>query len=356
MVVREATATDWNAVSEFFLTTPLESGTAFVLDRRPDFGALPRLRGVFRTFLAIEGERLAGTVTALCRNARARNQVVLVGEVIDLRVAGWARGGRAAFLLLQAAYDAFTAKGVDWIVCLVGDQNRATLPLVTSRAGFPALVPLATFASVHFVSWRVPLLREPSGLTVRAADATDASVVADLTAQTVGREFLAPVEPLVWPDVSGLHRAWIARAADGTPCGMLMIWDGEPVRRFRILRYRRADLPLRITARVGAWLGVTAGMPAPGGVLGLWASRVVTVTQGGSVTLRALLRAALRDATVAGRSVVQLNLHGLDPLLRGLPRYPRSTYRSALYGCSCRGDAVVRGFPAEHYYADLSHV
>jgi Acetyltransferase (GNAT) family len=359
MIVREATAADWSAVSDFFLSTPLESGTVFVLDRRPDFGALLRLRGVFRTFLALEGDRLAGTVTALCRKARARNQVVLVGEVTDLRVAGWARGGRAAFLLLQAAYEAFKANGVDWIVCLIGDQNRATLPLVTRRAGFPALVPLAAFASVHFVAWRVPFLPEPSGLTVRAAGAEDAAVVARLTAETVGRELLAPAEPLVWPDVAGLHRAWIARSADGNPCGMLMIWDGEPVRRLRILRYRRADLTLRITARVGAWLGVTAPMPSPGGVLGLWASRVVTITNGGSVTLRALLRTALRDATVAGRSIVQLNLHGLDPLLRGLPKYPRSTFRSTLYGCPCRGEARVPGFhgcPTERYHADLSHV
>ena len=65
MIVREATAEDWPTVAEFFLSTPLESGTVFVLDRRPDFGALPGLRGVFRTFLAFEGERLAGTVTAL---------------------------------------------------------------------------------------------------------------------------------------------------------------------------------------------------------------------------------------------------------------------------------------------------
>ena len=356
MIVREATEADWSAVSEFFLATPLESGTVFVLDRRPDFRALPSLRGLFRTFLAFEGERLAGTVTALCRQAAANDEVVVVGEVIDLRVAEWARGGRAAFLLLQAAHDAFTAKGVDWILCLIGDQNRAVLPLVTHRAGFPALVPLAAFVSVHFVAWRVPFLPEPGGLTVRAAHAGDAAEVMALTAETVGREFLAPAEPLRWPDMAGLHRAWIARAADGTPCGMLLIWDGDPVRRIRILRYRRADLPLRISTWAGAWLGLTARMPSPGGVLGVWASRVVTITHGGAVTLRALLRAALRDAAVAGKSVVQLNLHGRDALLRGLPKYPRSTYHSTLYGCRCRGDAMLPGYPPERYHADLSHV
>jgi hypothetical protein len=355
MIVREATARDWPAVTEFFLATPLESGTVFVIDRRPDFGALPGLRGVFRSFLAFEGERLAGSVTALCRKARERDQVVTVGEVIDFRVAAWARGGRAAFLLLRAAYEAFCAHGVDWITCLIGDRNRATLPLVARRAGFPELVALAGFASVHFVAWRVPSLVEPHGLTVRVATAGDAATVAELSAETLGRALLAPADPIRWPDAAGLHRAWIASAPDGTLCGMLLVWDAETVRRFRILRYRTADLPLRCVTRLGAWLGMTSPLPSPGGVLGLWASRVVTVRHGGSVTLHALLRAALRDATVAGRSVVQLNLHGLDPLLGELPKYPGSTYRSTLYGCPCRGGSVVPSSPAERFYADLAH-
>ena len=356
MIVREATAKDWPAVTDFFLSTPLDSGTVFVLDRRPDFGALPCLRGAFRTFLAFEGERLAGTVTALWRKARARNQDVLVGEVTDLRVARWARGGRAAYLLLRAAYETFEAQSVDWIVCLIGEQNRATLPLVARRAGLPALVPLAAFASVHFIAWRVPALAEPNGLTVHAADATDAALVADVWTEAVGHELLAPADPMAWPDAAGLHRAWIATAADGTAAGMLVIWDAERVRRLRILRYRTADLPHRIATRVGAWLSLTSPLPSPGGVLGFWASRVVTVRDGGAATLRALLRSALRDATRAGRSVVQLNLHALDPLLRELPKYPRSTYRSTLYGCACHADAVIPASPAERYYADISHV
>jgi hypothetical protein len=355
MNVREATARDWPAVAEFFLSAPLESGTVFVLDRRPDFGALPGLRGVFRTFLAFEGERLAGTVTALCRKAKERDQAVIVGEVTDFRVAPWARGGRAAFLLLRAAYEAFCQHGVDWFVCLIGDKNRATLPLVACRAGFPKLVALEEFASVHFISWRVPSHAEPNGLTVRAATAADATIVSELSAEGLGRELLAPAEPIGGPDVAGLHRAWIASAPDGTPWGMLLVWDGETVRRLRILRYRTADLPLRCITRVGAWLGMVSPLPSPGDVLGVWASRVATIRHGGSVTLRALLRAALRDAAVQGRSVVQLNLHGFDPLLRELPKYPRSTYRSTLYGCPCRGDAVVRSFPpTERYYADLA--
>jgi len=356
MIVREATPSEWPSVTEFFLSTPLQSGTVLLLDRRPDFGALPGLRGAFRTFLALEGDRLAGTVTALCRQAREPDRTVLVGEIIDFRVAAWARGGRAAFLLLRAARDAFDAQGVDWITCLIGDRNRAALPLVARRAGFPALVALARFASVHYVSWRVPRLAESNGLTVRAATAADAATVAELSANALSDVRLAPVDPIAWPDATGRHRAWIASAPDGTPSGLLLVWDGEPLRRIRILRYQPSDLPLRCVTRAAAWLGVSAPLPPPGGALGLWASRIVTITRGGSVTLRALLRAALRDATAEGRSVVQVNLDALDPLLRELPRYPSSTYRSTLFGCSSMGDAVAAASPAARYYTDLARV
>jgi hypothetical protein len=180
-------------------------------------------------------------------------------------------------------------------------------------------------------------------------------MVAELSAEALGHELLAPAEPIGWPDVAGLHRAWIASAPDGTPWGLLLVWDGDTVRRLRIVRYRTADLPLWCVTRVGAWLGMASPLPSPGGVLALWASRAATIRHGGSDTLRALLRAALRDATVAGRNVVQLNLHGLDPLLRELPKYASSTYRSTLYGCPCRGNAVVRlSTPTERYYADLA--
>jgi hypothetical protein len=356
LIVREATTSDWPAVTQFFLSTPLESGAVFILDRRPDFGALPTLRGAFRTFLAFEGDRLAGTVTALCRHARVRDHPVIVGEVIDFRVAAWARGGRAAFLLLRAARDAFDAYGVDWITCLIGDHNLTTLPLIARRAGFPALQVLARFASVHFISWRVPAFTERNGLTMRLATVEDAATVAELSAETLGQELLTPRESIGWPDPTGQHRAWIASAPDGTPSGMLLVWDGDSARRFRILRYRTADLPLRCGMRVGALAGIASSLPSPGGVLGMWASRVATIRRGGSVTLRALLRSALRDATAEGRSVVQLNLNALDPLLRELPKYPKSTFRSTLYGCCCRGDAPAGSSQTTRYYADLARV
>jgi hypothetical protein len=356
VILREATADDWSQVADFFLATPLQSGTSFVLDRRPDFGALPALRGKFRTFLVFHEQQLAGTVTALWRPAQNGALCITVGEIIDLRVATWARGGRAMFHLLRAVQDVFVAERVDWIVCLIGKHNRATIPLVARRIGLPRLEALEDFASVHFVAGRVPRLVAAKGVIVRAAEASDAALVAEVCAAEDTVERFAPTESIAWPDPTGRHRAWLAFEPDGTLCGALVTWDGESVRRLRIVRYRVADLPLRVVTAMAARLGLTNPLPAPGEAFGLWATRVVAIRRGDSHTLRALLEAALGAAAAAGKSALQINLHARDPLLRRLPPYPRATYWTTLYGGPCDGSPVPAHYLTERYHAELARV
>jgi hypothetical protein len=356
VILREATAADWPQIGEFFLATPLQSGTSFVLDRRPDFGALPALRGSFRTFLVFQDHRLAGTVTALWRPAANGARIVTVGELIDLRVAPWARGGRAVFYLLNAAYDVFVAERVEWVFCLIGKHNRATSPLVSRSAGLPPLEPLEDFASVNFVAGRVPRFVAARGVTVRAAEESDAGLLADAWRESHAPERFVPPDSFTWPDPAGRHRAWLAFEPDGTPCGALVTWDGGSVRRVRVVRYRAADRPIRAAIAVAAVLGITNPLPAPGEVLGLWASRALAISRDDARTLRALLEAALSAAATAAQSVLQINLHGRDPLLRRLPPYPRSTYWSTLYGGPFDGSPLPAGSRAARYHADLARV
>jgi hypothetical protein len=330
VIVREANARDWPEVQDLFLATPVRSGAAFVLDRRPDFTALPRLRGNFQTFVASQDGRLAGIVTALWHRARDGAVQTTVGEVIDLRVAPWARGGRVAFKLLHAVREVFAANDVDWVTCLIGNQNDWASAITARCVGLPPLKPLEEFASVHFMALHIPV--SPGSLFVREATAADAPVLAVFLAAQKSSERFVPEEEVAWPDPSGLHRAWIAFGPDGSPHGALVAWDGESARRLRVVRYRTADLPLRALMRVGSALGLSAPPPAPGEVLRLWATRLVAVRLGGAETLRALVGAALRSAVNEGRNVVQVNLCARDPLLQQLPPYPRSTYRTTLYG------------------------
>ena len=356
MIVREATAEDWPAVYALFLEAPLSSGTTFVLDRRPDFGALPASRGRFRTLLAFEGPRLAGTATALWRPGRDGAGSVTVGELIDLRVAPWARGGRAALALLRAVHETFRAAQVEWVLCLIGRDNAATVPLVAQRAGLPRLEPLEDYASVHFIAARLPAWPTRSGIRVRPAGAADAALLEALEGDAHGDERFAPPEPLLWPDPTRQHRAWLAFGADGAACGGLVAWDSEPLRRLRILRYRAQDLPLRIAARVAAVLGIANPLPAPAAAFGLWATRTVEVRSAQRGTFRALVRAALGAAAAAGQSALQVNLRARDPLLGHLPALPRSVFRSTLYGGRCDGGPLPPAAAGARYYADIARV
>ena len=334
--VREATPEDGRALIDFLRMTPLSAGTEFVLDRSPDFSALLRLRGTSRTFLAVSHERLAGTVTALWHDARDGRGRVRVGEVVDLRVAEWARGSRAVARLLGAARDAFAEAGVDWATCVIGDRNHAAASLVRGAAGFPRLEPLARFASVHFVVCRTlasPFSRRADRVMVRPARAADTVDLAALAEETSAPRRFAPLQPLRWPESSAGHRAWIARDIEELPVGALVVWDGFDVRRICIKHYHGGDRVLRIASVVGARYGLATALPAEGGALRIWASRWLGVRDGRMHVARALVKAALRDALLARVNVVQVNLAADDALGRALPCHPHSTYWSTLHGC-----------------------
>jgi hypothetical protein len=296
-----------------------------------------------------------GTATALWHLARDGLDTTTLGEIIDLRVAPCARGGRAISHLLHAVYAVFVAERVDWIVCVIGKNNRAAIPTVAGRVGLPRLEFLEDFASVHFIAGRIPRLFAASGVTVRAAEASDASLLTQLCAESFATRRFAPSESLEWPDPTGRYRAWLAFKPDGTPCGALVMWDGEPVRRLRIVRYSAADVPLRIAVGVAARLGMANPLPAPHEVFSMWASSVVAVRHADGRTLHSLLDAALAAAVAAGQNVLQLNLSAQDPLLRRLPPYPRSTYWSSLYGYQ-RDPGVISHHPARRHHVDLARV
>lgn len=330
MKVRPADAADGPALQELFLRTPLEAGTAFVLDRSPDFWALLRLRGEFQTFVACDGPRIIGTATALWHDAIDGVTSVRVGEILDLRVEPAARGSPAALRLLTAVRATLEARRVDWAVCLVGDRNLAARGLVTGKAGFPALEPLSHWASVHYVAWRT-WPRLPPGVAVREVAADDVPAVRNMIERAAAAQHLVPTSALQWPDLDGRCRAWIASADSGIE-GVLVSWDGEAVRRLRVVHHRLADAPLRLIVSLAAGVGLAPRLPGPGEVLRMWATRWLVVPGHRPGVSGALVRAALRAAAAAGVQLLQVNVPGEGAARRRLPLLPRSTYWSTLYG------------------------
>jgi hypothetical protein len=351
--VREASVADRSRLLTFLLETPIDLGTAFALDRRPDFDALLRLRGQFRTFLADVHGRIAGVITALWHEADDAS--VVVGEIVDFRVAPWARGGRVAYRLIQAAKGAFESARVGWVVCLIGDHNRLARGMVDGSAGLPTLAPLTRYTSVHLVPWRRPVRRTGDGWQVDRATAGDGEAVRWTRRHALARQRLAPTETWCWPDPEGRHHAWIARDVSGRVIGGLVMWDSDAVRRLRVVRYGAGDQALRWITHAAGLLGLMVSMPPPGDALRLWASRWMAVATGvqASAVVRALVHAALADGLTARRHVLQFNLPTDDPLLALMPGGLRSVTHSTLYGRPLIEGAALAS-PAGVFHADLA--
>ena len=352
ITVREAHPEDGPDLIALFLTNPLRAGTSFVLDRGPDFFALLGLRGCHRTFVATAGGRIVGTASAVWHEALDGAATVRVGEIADLRVAEEARGGRAAVLLLGVVRDALVAGGAEWAVCLIGDRNAPAVRLVSGGAGLPALEPLERWASVHYVAHRLAVPGRRSG--VREAGPDDSGILESLRAATPAAR-LAPPGFSEWPDPTGAHRGWIAEDRGGRPVAGLVTWDGNAVRRIRIAGYRLADLPLRAGVAVAARCGLACPLPGGGGVLTMWASRWLGARREAVAAVPDLVRAALALAARSRINVVQINVGERDPVLRALPRLPRSTYWSTLYGRRLTGGPLERT-AADRFHADLARV
>lgn len=329
MKIREATLDDNLDLIEFLANSPISAGTHFILDRTPDFFRLLRLRGNSRTFIAeTKHQGIAGIVTALWHDVRDGERNVRLGEIVDLRVAPWARGGRTAARLLHATKDAFVEALVSWVVCLIGDRNTAASSLVSGGAGLPNFEPLTRFASIHYIAWRPPR-RKNEGNAARPARPDETDVLDDLhDGMNVTRRFV----PHARFDPAMDHTSWIIPEAEGKAAGGLIVWDGHEVRRVRIIRYQREDVLLRICVSLASRLGLANRLPNEGEVLRIWASRFIGLREPNRGAIRSLIDLSLRTATDAGAHVVQLNFPVTDPLLRLLPRYPRSIYWSTLYG------------------------
>jgi hypothetical protein len=339
-VIRPAAESDGPTLIAFFRETPVRAGTAFVLDRGPDFQALLRLRGEARTIVAVRDERIVGSVTALWHSGVDGDRVVRVGELMDLRVAPEGRGGRIAARLLEGAAAAFDEVGADYVLCLIGDRNREAARLVMGGAGLPALHPVGHYASVHYPAWRVPTRRHPD-VSVRPAVPADAGVLAALVEETVTERRFRPETLFPWPDPRHSHHGWVAEDGSGRPIGGLVVWDPMAVRRVRIRRYSAQDQLFRGLMAFGSLLGVARALPRPDEPLRIWASRWLGVRESPRGAVPLLIRTALRDSATAGQHILQINFEEQDPLFRFLPGLPRSVYWSTLYGRPLRGGRVA---------------
>jgi hypothetical protein len=249
----------------------------------------------------------------------------------------------------------FTEERIDWVQCLIGTRNTAALLLVLGRAGFPRLRSLGLYTSLHFPAFRLPAGPRRGGVLVREAGPDDARGLAELVRQADTPRPFRPTTPFPWPDPAGQHRAWIACTEEGRPVGALVIWDGEPVRRLRVVRWGTSDQLLRAVMALAAKAGVTEALPPLGQPLRVWASRWFGVLGGDAAIAKALVRTAIRAASRSGQHVLQLNLAGDDPLVAARPALPHAAFHTEVFGCSFSvADAAVQPADRRMCHADVA--
>lgn len=354
MRVREATDADGPALAELLLATPIEAGTAFALDRRPNFFALPRMRGTPRTFVAEEGARLSGMVTVIQREVEHLGALEQLGEIVDVRVAPTARGSRVLFHMLAMARTSLRPVDLAWLVCLIGDANVQARGLVKGQAGLPALQALTGYLSVHYIAQSLSRWLPARRVNVLEARADDGAHVAHIIERSRLGQRLLPSHGGGTIDQPG-HRTWLARDTNsGHVLGGMVVWDGTGVREYRVARYSTADAILRAATLVAAATGVGVALPAEGGRLPMWAVRALAVEEGCTHVVKPLVRAVLGTAVKEGVHVLQVNLPRDHPLVPALPLAPRATFHSTLYGRALKESAFPYPTGGATYHADLA--
>jgi len=124
----------------------------------------------------------------------------------------------------------------------------------------------------------------------------------------------------------------------------------------RVMHYTGADRALKLLTGALARLRLAPALPAPGGSLRMWASRAVWNARGSNAVTRALVSAATVAAARAGVHVLQLNFRDGNPIMDQLPPYPRSVFRSTLYGAPVGRDTAADVPCSRGFFADLAMV
>jgi len=187
--IREATATDNEALLELERSSPLDLGNAeLVLDRSPDYFACLSLQEDARLMVAEEDGRLVGVCAA------ARHQVSLLGEPRALlyiqkgRTRPEFQQRRISTLLVWALMESWRTRGMafDSAYWLISADNTVSLSAV-QRGGVP-LWP----KEVHLVDVDTEADRRAEVPTVRIEPDRAQEVVALLNRTHAGKELFAP--------------------------------------------------------------------------------------------------------------------------------------------------------------------
>ena len=359
--VRRATRADNARFCEVFSSVSMKADLHLAVDRAPDFFALYDMQRAERVSYALEvDEQVEGIATYLSRPAWIDGRLETVGYAGDLRLTPAARGGKVLPLVFGPGFrDARQALGCGVIFTAIITSNKRAVAALTGRQSrhedMPHYHELRRFKirNVQFTTAKPPRSR---GITVRTATDADLAPLATLLAadhqtRPLGYAFdeaLLRHRLARWPGL-GLHDVYLAFDG-GTLVGATATWDGEQVKRYRVLGYHRAMRWIRLAFNLAAPLGGFTPLPAAGGQMRYFYLTHLSVPGEQPDVMAALLERIYADKRSAGYHFFSACVLEDDPLGAAYQRFRCTDLPAALYAIEEQGrelplDALCAGRP-----------
>lgn len=358
--IREAVASDNEALLELTRLTPMEGTIALRIDRDPDFFALPRARGEAVVFVATYGERVVGCMSAAIHTAYIGGVPERIAHATDLKVHREFNGRRLGVRLIRQAEAYLRGRGVDLSFNLVADGNQRVMRLSHGRHGTPVPMMLGKFFVDQLIA--SPFRAKSKRYRVEEAVPKDLpEIAAMLDRNRRGRSFAPPVSAA---DLEGAT----AGAARAHFRKMLVVRDSSQVIATLTIEDTqglRQNVLIGLPWSIHLALGMLRllALPVPGlriprlgEPLAILYVRWMACADGHEPALRVLLSEARAEAFHRRFIFLSLGLHERDPLRSVVRGIPRLTFTSRAMATSLIQPDRVQGFVDQVPFEDFALV
>lgn len=160
VLIREATEADNEALQQLNREAPMQGDITIRVERIPDFFAINRKIGPFKTMVAETHGRIVGVLTIARHPAVLEGKVQEIGVIRDIKIHPDFRGSTALYRLLYTFLQ--YALGQKWNILYATalKGNIKVISLMGGRAGLPSLVPAG-----HFIQFNLFPKRRYKGTT-----------------------------------------------------------------------------------------------------------------------------------------------------------------------------------------------
>jgi ribosomal protein S18 acetylase RimI-like enzyme len=354
--IREAVASDNEALLELTRLTPMEGTIALRIDRDPDFFALPRARGEAVVFVATYGQRVVGCMSAAIHAAYVGGVPERIAHATDLKVHREFNGRQLGARLIRHTQAYLRGCGVDLSFNLVADGNQRVMRLSHGRHGTPVPVMLGRFFVDQLVA--SPFRVRSKKYRVEEAGPKDLSEIAAVLDRNNRERCFAP--PVSATDLerspqAGFRKMLVVRDS-GRVIATLTIQDTQDLRQNVLI-----GLPWSIHLALGV-LRLLA-LPVPGlriprlgEPLAILYVRWMACAQGHEPALKVLLSEARAEAFRRRFIFLSVALHERDPLRSVVGGIPRLTFTSRAMATSFIQPDRVHGLVDQVPFEDFALV